>query len=107
MKRNALLLALGLWISTAVGAGAESPQEAVNDDVPIDERLQELDYFARKWTCIMSTQGSSEMANPYNWTVPKELNNYWLLGRGETRAGEHLQQDTFGYNTLFKKFERK
>ncbi|NJN23601.1 MAG: hypothetical protein HC810_03375 [Acaryochloridaceae cyanobacterium RL_2_7] len=93
-------------MSIALGAGAESPQGGTQDEVKLDERLQELDYFAREWTCMMSTQGSSEMANPYQWTVTKELNNYWLLGRGETNTGEHLQQDTFGYNTLFKQFGR-
>ena len=112
MKRSALLFILGVLMSTTMGAEAKSPvapePEEMNEpeEIQLDERLKDLDYFARQWTCMRSTQGSSEMANPYQWTVTQELNDFWYLGRGETQSGVHTQQDTLGYNTIFKKFGR-
>lgn len=106
MKRTVLLIVLGVLMSTPLRAEAKSPPEPEQENISLNKRLKALDYFVREWTCMKSTQGSSEMANPYQWTVTQELNKFWFLGRGETQDGVHTQQDTLGYNTIIKKYGR-
>ena len=105
MKHIKALFAAGLFLgSISPAALAERPAEPPKE-VLLEERLQELEFFVRDWSCITSSAGQSDKRF-YLWKITSELNGFWLLGRGETLSGEHLQQDTFGFNTILNKFGR-
>ncbi len=72
------------------------------------EKLADLAYFQGTWRCRVREVSApvSQSFAEFNWTVKRELNNYWYLGSVVSPDKTGLAHDTLGYNTLNNKFGR-
>lgn len=100
-----ILGGVSLGFGLIFGAIASAEPLSTQESPAADTRLDELNFFAHAWQC------ESEMPvpgrkTPYQWSVLRDLNDFWFVGQAMTSEPNIFERETLGYNTVIGKFGR-